>query len=189
MRMSLEEAEILRSKLVEKGVARVFLAPFERLADREAAARRISEQLRYGGVALVLEPKRHHRANALAIASNSKQARRTAAVLASEKASEKACKTKRWRENRKQNGKLRGRYAPFCPMKDDHEKPETKPAGNRPPPRPPNSGVAGVAPAGAPLQIVGGSFDQYSSSDLAFMMAGICAVKDALIRAEPVKAG
>lgn len=53
-RMSVEEAEILCSKFVEKGVAGVFFVPFEHQADREAANRRIAEQLRQAGMPVVL---------------------------------------------------------------------------------------------------------------------------------------
>jgi elongation factor G len=170
-------------------------------------------------------------------------------------------------------------------MKNDDQQPETKPAGNRPPPRPPRPGIAGLAPEGDSdsgrfgknlratianpakgegrfsrhsggrghyghvqlqlepnkkgkgieiiyeipdvlipasytkpivegirvalegemeignqvvdencisdivVHVVGGSFDQSDSNDLAFKMAGIFAVKDALKKAEPVKVG
>jgi elongation factor G len=37
------------------------------------------------------------------------------------------------------------------------------------------------------VHVVGGSYDQIDSSDLAFEMAGIFAVKDALKKTEPVK--
>jgi elongation factor G len=170
-------------------------------------------------------------------------------------------------------------------MKDDGQQPETKPAGNRPPPRPPRSSVAGLAPeddsdsrrfgknlratvaylakgegrftrrsggrghyghvqlqiepnkrgkgieiiykipddlipasytkpivegvrialegemvigdqvvdenciSDIVVYVVGGSFDQNDSNDLAFKMAGIFAVKDALKKTKPVKIG
>jgi elongation factor G len=170
-------------------------------------------------------------------------------------------------------------------MKEDDQQPETKPAGNRPPPRPPRSGIAGLAPeddsdsrrfgknfratvanrvkgegrftrqsggrahyghvqlqiepnkrgkgieiiykipddmipasytkpivegvrialegemaiggqvvdenciSDILVNVVGGSFDQTDSNDLAFKMAGIFAVKDALKKTEPVRIG
>jgi elongation factor G len=170
-------------------------------------------------------------------------------------------------------------------MKDDDQQPKTKPAGNRPPPRPPRSGVVGLAPeddsnsrrfgknlratianlvkgegrfirhsggrghyghvqlqiepnkrgkgieiickipddvipasytkpivegirialeaemvigdqvidenciSDIVVHVVGGSFDQKDSNDLAFKMAGIFAVKDGLKKTEPIKIG
>ena len=170
-------------------------------------------------------------------------------------------------------------------MKEDDQQPETKPAGNRPPPRPPRSSIAGLAPeddsgsrrfgknlratvanrvkgegrfarqsggrghyghvqlqiepstrgkgieiiykipddvvparytksiveavrialegemvigdqvvdenciSDIVVHVVGGSYDQNDSNDLAFKMAGIFALKDALKKTEPVKIG
>jgi LacI family transcriptional regulator len=53
-RMTVEEAEILCSRFIEKGIAGVFFVPFEHQADREAANRRITEKLQQAGIPVVL---------------------------------------------------------------------------------------------------------------------------------------
>ena len=53
-RMTVEEAETLCARFIERGVAGVFFVPFEHQADREAANRRITEHLRHAGIPVVL---------------------------------------------------------------------------------------------------------------------------------------
>jgi LacI family transcriptional regulator len=52
--MSIEEAEELCGRFIEKEVNGVFFAPFEYTADNEAANRRITERLSHAGVPVVL---------------------------------------------------------------------------------------------------------------------------------------
>ena len=52
--MTVEEAEALCLRFIERGVAGVFFVPFEHHADREAANQRITEQLRQAGIPVVL---------------------------------------------------------------------------------------------------------------------------------------
>jgi len=54
IRMTVEEAEELCSRFIERGVAGVFFVPFEHQPDREAANRRITERLRKAGIPVVL---------------------------------------------------------------------------------------------------------------------------------------
>jgi LacI family transcriptional regulator len=53
-KMTVEEAEALCTRFVERGVMGVFFAPFEHQTDREAANRRITEHLRQAGIPVVL---------------------------------------------------------------------------------------------------------------------------------------
>jgi DNA-binding LacI/PurR family transcriptional regulator len=53
-KMTVDEAEALCSRFIERGVAGVFFVPFEHQADREAANRRITEHLRQAGIPVVL---------------------------------------------------------------------------------------------------------------------------------------
>jgi LacI family transcriptional regulator len=53
-KMTVEEAEALCARFVERGVAGVFFVPFEHQTDREAANRRITEHLRQAGIPVVL---------------------------------------------------------------------------------------------------------------------------------------
>ena len=53
-KMTVEEAEALCSRFIERDVAGVFFVPFEHQADREAANRRITEHLRQAGIPVVL---------------------------------------------------------------------------------------------------------------------------------------
>ena len=52
--MTVEEAEALCSRFIERRVAGVFFVPFEHQADREPANRRITERLRQAGIPVVL---------------------------------------------------------------------------------------------------------------------------------------
>ena len=52
--MTVEEAEALSERFIERGVAGVFFVPFEHQPDREAANRRITERLRQAGIPVVL---------------------------------------------------------------------------------------------------------------------------------------
>ena len=52
--MSIEEAEELCTRFIEKGVQGVFFAPFEHTMDNEAANRRITERLSHAGIPVVL---------------------------------------------------------------------------------------------------------------------------------------
>ena len=52
--MTVDEAEALCSRFIERGVAGVFFVPFEHQADREAANQRITEHLRQAGIPVVL---------------------------------------------------------------------------------------------------------------------------------------
>ncbi|MES2571958.1 MAG: GntR family transcriptional regulator, partial [Verrucomicrobiota bacterium] len=53
-RMTVEEAEALCERFIDRGVRSVFFVPFEHQADREDANRRITERLRQGGIQVVL---------------------------------------------------------------------------------------------------------------------------------------
>ena len=53
-KMTVQEAEELCTRFIERGVAGVFFVPFEHQADREAANRRITERLRQAGIPVVL---------------------------------------------------------------------------------------------------------------------------------------
>jgi len=53
-KMTVEEADALCARFIERGVAGVFFVPFEHQADREAANRKIAEQLRQAGIPFVL---------------------------------------------------------------------------------------------------------------------------------------
>jgi|SRR5450756_1710734 len=53
-KMTVEEAEALCARFIERGVAGVFFVPFEHQADRETANRRIAEHLRQAGIPVVL---------------------------------------------------------------------------------------------------------------------------------------
>jgi LacI family transcriptional regulator len=53
-RMSVEEAESLCERFVERGVTGVFFVSFEHQADRESANRRIAERLKQAGIPIVL---------------------------------------------------------------------------------------------------------------------------------------
>ena len=53
-KMTVEEAEALCDRFIERGVAGVFFVPFEHQADREAANRRITSRLRQAGIPVVL---------------------------------------------------------------------------------------------------------------------------------------
>jgi LacI family transcriptional regulator len=52
--MSIEEAEELCGRFIEKEVSGVFFAPFEHTTDNEAANRRITERLSHAGIPVVL---------------------------------------------------------------------------------------------------------------------------------------
>lgn len=52
--MTVEEAEALCERFVERGVEGVFFVPFEHHADREAANQRITERLKQAGIPVVL---------------------------------------------------------------------------------------------------------------------------------------
>ena len=52
--MTVQEAEDLCTRFIERGVAGVFFVPFEHQADREASNRRITERLRKAGIPVVL---------------------------------------------------------------------------------------------------------------------------------------
>lgn len=54
LKMSVDEAEALCARFIERGVMGVFFVPFEHQADREAANRRITERLRQAGIPVVL---------------------------------------------------------------------------------------------------------------------------------------
>lgn len=54
LKMTVDEAEELCSRFIERGVAGVFFVPFEHQADREAANQRITERLRQAGIPVVL---------------------------------------------------------------------------------------------------------------------------------------
>ncbi|MEI7909973.1 MAG: GntR family transcriptional regulator [Verrucomicrobiota bacterium] len=53
-KMTVQEAEDLCTRFIERGVAGVFFVPFEHQADREASNRRITERLRKAGIPVVL---------------------------------------------------------------------------------------------------------------------------------------
>jgi DNA-binding LacI/PurR family transcriptional regulator len=53
-KMTVDEAEALCSRFIERGVAGVFFVPFEHQADREAANQRITEHLSQAGIPVVL---------------------------------------------------------------------------------------------------------------------------------------
>jgi DNA-binding LacI/PurR family transcriptional regulator len=53
-KMTVEEAEALCERFIERGVRGVFFVPFEHQADREDANRRIAERLRQAGIPVVL---------------------------------------------------------------------------------------------------------------------------------------
>ena len=53
-KMTVDEAEALCSRFIERGVMGVFFVPFEHQADRELANRRITERLRQAGIPVVL---------------------------------------------------------------------------------------------------------------------------------------
>lgn len=52
--MTVAEAEALCARFIERGIAGVIFVPFEHQVDREAANKRISEQLRQAGIPVVL---------------------------------------------------------------------------------------------------------------------------------------
>lgn len=52
--MTVQEAEALCERFIERGVRGVFFVPFEHQADREVANRRITERLRQAGIPVVL---------------------------------------------------------------------------------------------------------------------------------------
>jgi DNA-binding LacI/PurR family transcriptional regulator len=53
-KITVEEAEALCARFVDRGVTGVFFVPFEHRADREAANRRITERLKQAGIPIVL---------------------------------------------------------------------------------------------------------------------------------------
>jgi DNA-binding LacI/PurR family transcriptional regulator len=53
-KITVDEAEALCERFVDRGVAGVFFVPFEHRADREAANRRITERLKQAGIPIVL---------------------------------------------------------------------------------------------------------------------------------------
>ncbi len=53
-KMTVQEAEDLCTRFIERGVAGVLFVPFEHQADREASNRRITERLRKAGIPMVL---------------------------------------------------------------------------------------------------------------------------------------
>lgn len=54
IKMTVEEAEELCDRFIERGVMGVFFVPFEQQADREAANRRITTRLRQAGIPVIL---------------------------------------------------------------------------------------------------------------------------------------
>lgn len=53
-KMTVQEAEELCTRFIEKGVSGVFFVPFEHQTDRESSNRRITERLRQAGIPVVL---------------------------------------------------------------------------------------------------------------------------------------
>ncbi len=53
-KMTVQEAEDLCTRFIERGVSGVFFVPFEHQTDREASNRRITERLRQAGIPVVL---------------------------------------------------------------------------------------------------------------------------------------